>query len=177
MGDWRTGNNYGDSKVINAAANAFGQISIMLGQQSWLVRAAVKCDLRGSAERGSVRPACGCRVLPAPAGGLDVLQLPYPRNRHRSAQVGLSWIMGALRGGACHRVDRFRRGLYMEAQTEARRLGPDGCISVRKLGLCIRRILERQTGLFLMEPGRWFLRRTVLTEDPLGRDGPPTADG
>jgi len=42
VGDWRTGNNYGDSKVINAAANAFGQISIMLGQQSWLVRAAVK---------------------------------------------------------------------------------------------------------------------------------------
>ena len=44
VGDWKTGNNYGDSKVINAAANAFGKISEELDKQSPLVRFAVKCD-------------------------------------------------------------------------------------------------------------------------------------
>jgi nucleoside-diphosphate-sugar epimerase len=42
VGDWKTGNNYGDSKVINAAANAFGKISEELDKQSPLVRFAVK---------------------------------------------------------------------------------------------------------------------------------------
>eukprot|EP00669_Euglena_mutabilis_P009108 TRINITY_DN4054_c0_g1_i1.p1 TRINITY_DN4054_c0_g1~~TRINITY_DN4054_c0_g1_i1.p1 ORF type:complete len:600 (-),score=233.19 TRINITY_DN4054_c0_g1_i1:288-2057(-) len=40
VGDYRTGNNHGDTKVINAAANAFGRIGDEVKRQHWLVQAA-----------------------------------------------------------------------------------------------------------------------------------------
>lgn len=41
VGKYHTGNNRADTKVINAAANAFGLISKELAQQHWIVRAVV----------------------------------------------------------------------------------------------------------------------------------------
>lgn len=41
VGKYTTGNNRADTKVINAAANAFGLISTELAKQHWLVRGAV----------------------------------------------------------------------------------------------------------------------------------------
>eukprot|EP00667_Euglena_gracilis_P012246 EG_transcript_12557 len=41
VGNYKTGNNRGDTKVINASANAFGQIAVQLEQQHWLVRSLV----------------------------------------------------------------------------------------------------------------------------------------
>lgn len=41
VGDYHTGNNHGDTKVINAATNAFGRIGKEMEEQSWAVRAVV----------------------------------------------------------------------------------------------------------------------------------------